>query len=136
MKIPRDQTFHPGERWTPELGLDFIKLKSRFPENFVTSEVSRYLGIPGQAISYKVGEREWLSAREESRRQLGADFDLKEWHTRALSLGADGVGADEAGVGRGLGIGGITLAPSLSLGERGFFALPPLPSPGFLPSQE
>ena len=91
LEIPRDQSFHPGERWTPDLGLDFIKLKSRFPENFVTSEVSRYLGIPGQAISYKVGEREWLSAREESRRQLGADFDLKEWHTRALSLGPMGL---------------------------------------------
>ncbi len=91
LEIPRDQPFHPGEKWTPELGLEFIKLKSRFPEDFVTSEVSRYLGIPGQAISYKVGEREWLSAREESKRQLGPDFDLKEWHTRALSLGPMGL---------------------------------------------
>ncbi len=91
LEIPRDQPFRPGEKWTPELGLEFIKLKSRFPEDFVTSEVSRYLGIPGQAISYKVGEREWLSAREESKRELGAEFDLKEWHTRALSLGPMGL---------------------------------------------
>ena len=91
LEIPGDQPFHPGEIWNRDLGLEFIKLKGRFPEDFVTSEVSRYLGIPGQAISYKVGEREWLSAREESKRKLGADFDLKEWHTRALSLGPMGL---------------------------------------------
>ena len=91
LEIPKDQPFHPGETWNRDLGLEFIKLKGRFPEDFVTSEVSRYLGIPGQAISYKVGEREWLSAREESKRKLGSDFDLKEWHTRALSLGPMGL---------------------------------------------
>ena len=92
LEIPKGQAFHPGERWTPELGLEFIQQKSLFPPDFVTSEVSRYLGIPGQAISYKVGEREWLAAREESRQSMGAAFDLKKWHTRALSLGPMGLG--------------------------------------------
>ena len=91
LAIPDGQEFHPGERWTPELGLEFINLKSHFPPDFVASEVSRYLGIPGQAISYKVGEREWLAAREESRQRQGPAFDLKEWHTRALSLGPMGL---------------------------------------------
>ena len=91
LEIPKGQAFHPGERWTPELGLEFIQQKSLFPPDFVASEVSRYLGIPGQAISYKVGEREWLAAREESRQSMGAAFDLKEWHTRALSLGPMGL---------------------------------------------
>ena len=91
LEIPRSQVFHPGERWTPELGLEFIQQKSLFPPDFVASEVSRYLGIPGQAISYKVGEREWLAAREESRQRMGTGFDLKEWHTRALSLGPMGL---------------------------------------------
>ena len=91
LEIPSDQPFHPGERWTPELGLEFIQRKSLFPPDFVASEVSRYLGIPGQAISYKVGEREWLAAREESRQRLGAAFDLKAWHTRALELGPMGL---------------------------------------------
>ena len=91
LEIPRNQVFHPGERWTPELGLEFIQQKSLFPPDFVASEVSRYLGIPGQAISYKVGEREWLAAREESRQRMGTGFDLKEWHTRALSLGPMGL---------------------------------------------
>ena len=89
--IPTGQDFHPGEQWTPDLGLEFINLKSHFPPDFVASEVSRYLGIPGQAISYKVGEREWLAAREESKQRLGSEFNLKEWHTRALSLGPMGL---------------------------------------------
>ncbi len=91
LDIPRGQSFHPGERWTPDLGLEFMNLKSLIPSDFAASEVSRYLGIAGQAISYKVGEREWLSAREESRRQQGAAFDLARWHTRALELGPMGL---------------------------------------------
>ena len=102
LEIPRGQVFHPGERWTPELGLEFIQQKSLFPPDFVASEVSRYLGIPGQAISYKVGEREWLAAREESRQRLGPAFDMKEWHTRALSLGPMGLAQMRQELGSGI----------------------------------
>ena len=91
LAIPSGQPFHPGERWTPALGLEFIQAKSLFPPDFVASEVSRYLGIPGQAISYKVGEREWLAARADAKREQGAAFDLKAWHNRALSLGPMGL---------------------------------------------
>ena len=90
-EIPADSDFHPGEIWTPSLGLEFIRQRSHFPADFVASEVDRYLGMPGQAISYKVGEREWLSAREDAKRRDGADFDLKEFHTRALDLGPMGL---------------------------------------------
>ena len=91
LAIPEDSDFHPGEVWTPDLGLEFIRRRSHFPEDFVASEVDRYLGMPAQAISYKVGEREWLSAREDARRRKGAKFDLKEFHTRALDLGPMGL---------------------------------------------
>ncbi len=91
LEIPADSDFHPGEAWTPALGLEFIRQRSHFPADFVASEVDRYLGMPGQAISYKVGEREWLSAREDAKRRDGADFDLKEFHTRALDLGPMGL---------------------------------------------
>ena len=100
IQIPSGQQFHPGERWTPELGLEFIQQKSLFPPDFVASEVSRYLGIPGQAISYKVGEREWLAARDESKQRQGPAFDLKEWHTRALSLGPMGLAQMRAELGQ------------------------------------
>lgn len=91
LPIPQSADFHPGEIWTPALGLEFIRQRSHFPPDFVASEVDRYLGMPGQAISYKVGEREWLSAREDARRRKGAAFDLKDFHTRALNLGPMGL---------------------------------------------
>ena len=91
LPIPQTSDFHPSEVWTPALGLEFIRRRSHFPPDFVASEVDRYLGMPGQAISYKVGEREWLSARDDARRRKGAAFDLKDFHTRALNLGPMGL---------------------------------------------
>ena len=91
LAIPDDSDFYPGEVWNPDLGLEFIKQRSHFPEDFVASEIDRYLGMPAQAISYKVGEREWLNAREDAKRRKGAEFDLKEFHTRALNLGPMGL---------------------------------------------
>ena len=83
---------HAGEAWTPELALPFVVGRSRFPEVFMRSEVERYLGWPGQAISYKVGERVWLECRDDAKRRKGADFDLKAFHTYALDLGSMGLG--------------------------------------------
>ena len=90
-QIPRDSDFHPGAIWTPELALEFMRDRVHFPPDFVASEIDRYLGIPGQAISYKVGERVWLEARQRSKDERGASFDLKDWHNRALELGPMGL---------------------------------------------
>jgi uncharacterized protein (DUF885 family) len=60
-------------------------------EDFAKSEIDRYLGIAGQAISYKVGERVWLSAREEAKKRLGDKFSLKKFHAFALRLGPMGL---------------------------------------------
>jgi uncharacterized protein (DUF885 family) len=91
LTIPGGQGFHPGERWTPELGRQFVDQRSRFPSDFMASEIVRYLGWPGQAISYKVGERVWLDARAALERREGAAFDLKAFHHRALGLGPLGL---------------------------------------------
>jgi uncharacterized protein (DUF885 family) len=93
LELPIDATerYHPGERWTPELALPFVIERSWFPEDFMRSEVDRYLGLPGQAISYKVGERVWLDARNDAKQRHGADFDLKAWHEYALDLGSMGL---------------------------------------------
>ena len=91
LPIAEHDHFHPGETWTPELGLEFVLQRAHFPADFMASEVDRYLGVPGQAISYKVGERAWLDAREAARRRDGASFDLKAFHAQAFDLGPMGL---------------------------------------------
>ncbi|MFE8013610.1 DUF885 domain-containing protein [Streptomyces antibioticus] len=91
LEIPADSPFHPGERWTPELAQEFFGAHSSRPADFVESELTRYLSIPGQAIGYKLGERAWLLGRERARERHGAAFDLKSWHMAALSQGSLGL---------------------------------------------
>jgi uncharacterized protein (DUF885 family) len=91
LAIPEHERYHPGETWTPELALPFVIERSKFPADFMASEVDRYLGLPGQAISYKVGERVWLGARDAARARQGSSFDLKEFHRAALDLGPMGL---------------------------------------------
>ncbi|RMB84011.1 DUF885 domain-containing protein [Streptomyces shenzhenensis] len=91
LEIPADSPFHPGERWTPELAEEFFAAHSSRPADFVESELTRYLTIPGQAIGYKLGERAWLLGRENARRRHGDAFDLKAWHMAALSQGSLGL---------------------------------------------
>jgi uncharacterized protein (DUF885 family) len=93
LEIPKDNPFgfHPGERWTPELGWEFMRGHCRIPDENLRFELNRYLGWPGQAPSYKVGERIWLQARDDAKKRKGADFDLKAFHRDALNLGSLGL---------------------------------------------
>jgi uncharacterized protein (DUF885 family) len=102
LEVPRDNPFgfHPGERWTPELGWEFMRAHCRIPDENLRFELNRYLGWPGQAPSYKVGERIWLQARDEAQRRKGADFDLKEFHLAALNLGSLGLDPLKAALSR------------------------------------
>lgn len=91
LTIPDDSPFHPGERWTPDLAQEFFAAHSSRPADFVVSELTRYLSMPGQAIGYKLGERAWLLGREKARERQGDAFDLKAWHMAALSQGSLGL---------------------------------------------
>jgi uncharacterized protein (DUF885 family) len=93
LEIPRGSGFHEGARWTRELGLEFLRARSGLDDFAVRFEIDRYLGSPGQAAAYKVGERVWLAAREEARRRQGAAFDLRAFHAAALDLGSMGLDA-------------------------------------------
>ncbi|SOD62940.1 Uncharacterized conserved protein, DUF885 familyt [Streptomyces zhaozhouensis] len=96
LTIPENSPFKPGERWTPELAERFFQRHSSRSPEFVASELVRYLGAPGQAIGYKLGERAWLRGREAARAARGAGFDAKKWHMAALSLGSLGLDDLEA----------------------------------------
>jgi uncharacterized protein (DUF885 family) len=79
-------------RWTGEYALEFLRSNVNMNEGFVRFEVNRYLGWPGQAPSYKVGQRIWEQLRDDAARRAGDAFDIREFHRRALDLG--GVGLD------------------------------------------
>ena len=93
LQIPKINPWHfrPGERWTPDAGFEFMIQNSSTDEPTLRFELDRYLGWPGQAPSYKVGERIWLEAREDARRRQGAAFDLSKFHADALNLGPLGL---------------------------------------------
>ncbi|WP_243890902.1 DUF885 domain-containing protein [Cellulomonas dongxiuzhuiae] len=80
-----------GGAWTPESGWDFLRSNVNMSDAFVRFEFTRYLGWPGQAPSYKVGQRLWEQARETARSTAsdrGQRFDLRDFHARALALGS------------------------------------------------
>ena len=93
LQLPVASDWAPGagQPWTPDLALEFFVAHSGRPREFLESEVTRYLSGPGQAISYKLGERAWLAGRAAARAARGAAFDLKAWHMAALSLGSLGL---------------------------------------------
>ncbi|MGB3829045.1 MAG: DUF885 domain-containing protein [Ornithinimicrobium sp.] len=103
LTIPADSDFAPGQQWTPQLATEFFAAHCGRPASFIDSEIVRYLGWPGQAISYKLGERAWLAGRaaaQEAAAERGEEFDLKAWHMAALSLGALGLDDLQAELGR------------------------------------
>ncbi|TFD25936.1 DUF885 domain-containing protein [Cryobacterium lyxosi] len=78
--------------WTSDYAFQFLGQNVNMNESFVKFEVNRYLGWPGQAPSYKVGQRIWEQLRDECAAREGTNFRVKEFHRRALDLG--GVGLD------------------------------------------
>ncbi|GAB4081981.1 DUF885 domain-containing protein [Modestobacter muralis] len=81
-----------GERWTYDVALAFLRAHVDMEDAMRVDELHRYLGWPGQAPVYKVGERVLLTCRDEARRRAGAGFDLKGWHRDVLALGPLGLG--------------------------------------------
>ena len=91
LPIPAGTGFHEGERWTPELGLEFLLSRTVNDPAHCRYEIDRYLGWPGQAPGYKVGERVWMEGRDGARRRHGDAFDLRAFHTAALDMGPMGL---------------------------------------------
>ncbi len=78
--------------WTGDYAFAFLGDNVNMNEGFVRFEVNRYLGWPGQAPSYKIGQRIWEQLRDEYARREGDAFDIKAFHKKALDIG--GVGLD------------------------------------------
>ena len=91
LKVPQGAGWREGETWNAELAWEFLRSHSRMEDAVLRFELNRYLGWPGQAPSYKLGEKIWLEAREQAKARKGASFSLKEFHDQALALGSLGL---------------------------------------------
>lgn len=80
-----------GGTWDEPKAWEFLKANVNDAEEFLRFELDRYLGWPGQAPSYKVGQRLWEQARDEAAARAGDKFDVKAFHRRALDVGSVGL---------------------------------------------
>jgi uncharacterized protein (DUF885 family) len=103
--------------WTRQQAIDFMNAHAPVSREEIVVEVDRYIGMPGQALAYKVGQREILRLRDEARAARGSDFDIKAFHdtvlggaTISLRLLRDRVRAWSAG-GQAPGAGPGTASP-------------------------
>jgi uncharacterized protein (DUF885 family) len=70
--------------WTRQQAIDFMVQHAPVAAEEIVVEVDRYIGMPGQALAYKVGQREILALRDDARRALGDRFDIKTFHDHVL----------------------------------------------------
>ena len=83
---------HPdGGKWNHDRAWAFLKANAFAADDFLRFELDRYYGWPGQAPSYKIGQRLWEDLRDEVARREGGAFDLKRFHRRALDIGSVGL---------------------------------------------
>lgn len=89
--LPDGTRLDAGEPWTFERAVAALTDVAALGQDHAVSEVTRYLGWPGQAISYAVGQREILRLREARRRRDGVGFDLYRFHADVLGSGPVGL---------------------------------------------
>jgi len=76
------------KRWSREQAIQYMLENTGMGEGDVTAEIERYLVNPGQALAYKVGMLKLLELREKARSELGARFDIREFHDQVLKNGS------------------------------------------------
>ena len=76
------------KKWTREEAIDYMVLNTGMTTTEVTTEIERYIVWPGQACAYKIGMLKILELRERAKKELGDQFDLREFHNVVLKNGA------------------------------------------------
>ncbi|KRB11628.1 DUF885 family protein [Lysobacter sp. Root690] len=74
--------------WTREQAQAFLRDNTALSEHEIETEVDRYIGWPGQALSYYLGEMSIVRSREKAEKALGSDFDIRAFHDAILALGS------------------------------------------------
>ena len=97
-RVVLDLSVHLGKprldgtgKWDFDYAVAFMTENVNMSAEFINFEVHRYFGWPGQAPSYKIGQRIWEQIRDEAAAKAGSDWDIKKFHRDALNLGALGL---------------------------------------------
>ena len=77
--------------WSRDRAIGFMAEHTALAANNIANEVDRYLAMPGQALAYKLGQREILRLRDDARAGLGTAFDIRAFHDVVLGQGAIGL---------------------------------------------
>ncbi|TVZ26771.1 uncharacterized protein (DUF885 family) [Gillisia sp. Hel_I_86] len=73
--------------WTKEQAVDFLRENTALSFHEINTEVDRYISWPGQAVSYKIGELKIRELRKKAEKELGTNFDIRDFHEVILSQG-------------------------------------------------
>ena len=87
IRLVLDTGIH-SKRWTREQAIAYFRANSSVSDTDIAREVDRYFNWPGQATSYMVGQLKIAELRERAERELGARFDIREFHEAVLGEGA------------------------------------------------
>ena len=83
MRLVVDTGLH-AKGWTRQQAIDFMSENSSMAHSDIIAEVERYIAWPGQALSYKLGQRKIRELRDYAEQQLKENFDVKQFHTQIL----------------------------------------------------
>ncbi len=87
IRLVVDSGLH-AKGWTRQEAIDYMRANSGATERNITSEIDRYIGWPGQATAYKIGELKIRELRAHAEQMLGDAFDLRAFHDELMSLGS------------------------------------------------
>ncbi|HVF70422.1 MAG TPA: DUF885 domain-containing protein [Chthoniobacterales bacterium] len=82
-----DTGLHSEKKWTRQQAIDYLKQNTPNSEEDCVDSINRYIVMPSQATAYKIGMLRILELREKAKKQLGAKFDLRQFHDVVLTNG-------------------------------------------------